>query len=95
MLKRYIMIAFAVLAGAFVVLYAADYVVLRIRARSRSNAFGSMTIQRYYAVPKKGGKAEFLSADPQQRICTRSLFPQMGDPPCWYLARHTDQRIDM
>jgi hypothetical protein len=54
-----------------------------------------MTIQRYYAVPQKGGKIEFLSADPQQQTCTHSLFPQMGDPPCWYLARHTDQRIDM
>jgi hypothetical protein len=95
MMKRYSMITFGTLAAAFVVLYAGDYVVLRIRVRSGGNAFGFMTVRRYYAVPQKGGKIEFLSADPQQQTCTHSLFPQMGDPPCWYLARHTDQRIDM
>jgi hypothetical protein len=95
MSKRHIMIGFAGLAGVFVLLYAGDYVVLRVRIRSRGNAFGSMIVRRYYAVPQKGGKIEFLSADPQQQTCTYSLFPQMGDPPCWYLARHTDQRIEM
>jgi hypothetical protein len=95
MLKGYIMITFAGLAGVFVLLYAGDYAVLRIKVRSSGNAFGSMIVRRYYAVPQKGGKIEFLSADPQQQPCTHSLFPQMGDPPCWYLARHTDQRIDM
>jgi NAD(P)-dependent dehydrogenase (short-subunit alcohol dehydrogenase family) len=52
-------------------------------------------VRRYYAVPQKSGKIEFLHADPQQQNCVYSLFPHMGDAPCWYLLRHTEQRIDM
>jgi hypothetical protein len=52
-------------------------------------------VRRYYAVPQKSGKIEFLHADPQEQNCVHSLFPHMGDAPCWYMLRHTEQRIDM
>jgi len=94
MAKRYIVLTLAGVAGALLLFYAGDYVALHVRIH-RGNAFSSVTVRRFYAVPQKGGKVEFLSADPQQQTCTRSLFPQMGNPPCWYLARHSEQRIDM
>ena len=94
MWKRYIAYTLAGLAGFLLILYVGDYIVLRWRMRNGS-AFGVMTVHRYYAVPLKNGKIDFLPADPQQQTCTQSFFPQMGDPPCWYLARHTEQRIDM
>jgi len=95
MWKRYLGWTLAILAGALVVLYAGDYVVLHLRIWSGGNVFASMTVHRYYAVPLKSGKIDFYPADSQQQTCTRSIFPQMGDLPCWYLARHTDQRINV
>jgi hypothetical protein len=94
MWKRYIACTLAGLAGLLVILYIGDYVVLRLRM-SNGSGLGEMTVHRYYAVQLKSGKIDFLPADPQQQTCTQSLFPHMGDPPCWYLAQHTDQRIDM
>lgn len=95
MWKRFIAIAALWLVGAVLVCYLVDYAVLEIRIHSDGNAFGSMTLRRYYAVPLKNGKIEFLSADPIDQTCVHSLFPHLGDPPCWYLVRHPEQRIDM
>jgi len=25
----------------------------------------------------------------------RSLFPHFGNPPCWYLRKHTEKQIDI
>ena len=94
MLKRHLLSGLAALTVALFLLYIGDYVVLRLKVRN-GTAFATMTIHRYYAVPQKNGKLEFLSIDPQPETCTHSLFPQMAHSPCWYLARHTDQRIDM
>lgn len=94
MWKRYIAYTLAGLVGVLLILYVGDYIVLRLKMRNGS-AFGAMTVHRYYAVPLKNGKIDFLGADSQQQTCTQSLFPHLGNPPCWYLARHTDQRIDM
>jgi len=95
MLKRYIALSLACIAGTLLVVYAGDYVVLQLRIRGHGNAFGTVTVRRYYAVPQKSGKVEFLSAEPQDQTCVHSLFPQMGSPPCWYLVRHSEQRLDM
>lgn len=94
MRKRYIALTFASLAGVLLALYVGDYVFLWLRIQ-RGNTFGSVTVRRYYAVPQKSGKIEFLQAEPQDQTCVRSLFPHMGDAPCWYVRRHTEQRIDI
>ena len=95
MLKRYVALTLGCLAGVLLVLYAGDYGILQLRIRSNGNVFGTVTVHRFYAVPQKSGKLEFLSTDPQDQTCVRSLFPHMGNQPCWYLVRHTEQRIDM
>ncbi|HET9741462.1 MAG TPA: hypothetical protein VFQ00_01825 [Terriglobales bacterium] len=74
--------------------YVADWIVLRFRVHSGS-ALGSVLVHRYYAIPQKGGKLEFMPADTEEVTCVNALFPHMDDPPCWYLVRHADQRIDM
>jgi hypothetical protein len=94
MWKRYIALTFASLLGVLVASYLGDYILLRFRIH-RGNGFGSVTVHRYYAVPQKSGKVDFLHADPQDQNCAHSLFPHMGDAPCWYLLHHTEQRIDL
>lgn len=79
----------------FVVLYAADYLLLRYRVATNRNPYGTVTVQSYYAVPRKDHKTEFLFNDPQDETCVNSLFPHWGDRPCWYLTRNTQKRINM
>lgn len=72
-----------------------DYIVLRIRIATNHQAFGTVTVDPLYAVPQKDHKTQYMMGDPTDQECVHSLFPHMGDSPCWYLSRHTDQQINM
>jgi hypothetical protein len=60
----------------------------------RRQPYGSVTVQRYYALHKGKQKTNFMFAEPEPQTCVHALFPHSGHPPCWYLARHAEQRID-
>ena len=94
-IARFLRRGFAAVVLTLGVVYATDYLVLRYRIARNEAPFGTVTVRPYYAVPQKDHKTEFLFGDPQDETCVSSLFPQMGDSPCWYLRRHTDKRIDM
>jgi len=83
----------AVLLAA--VAYALDYSVLRFRMATNRNAMGTVTVRPVYAVPQKNHRTEFLVGDSQDQACVHSLFPHLGDAPCWYLTRHKEQQINM
>jgi hypothetical protein len=78
----------------FVVVYVGDYLSVRFKIPRNRQPFGVVRVQRYYAVPKKNGKPDFYFDQPQNETCVHSLFPHFGDPPCWYLNRHAEQRIN-
>jgi hypothetical protein len=85
-------------AGAFLLLaaaYLADYAVLRFRLATNRGATSSVTVRPVYAVPQKNRSTEFLLGDPEDQTCVNSLFPHMGDSPCWYLRSHKEQQINM
>jgi hypothetical protein len=69
-------------------LYGGDYLTAR-------GAFGSVKIERYYAIPQKDGKTEFVFATPENQTCVQSLLPHLGYSPCWYMNRHRRKRIDL
>ena len=85
--------------GAFmvatVIAYIGDYLVLRYRIATNHHPFNTITVQPYYAVSRKDHKTEFVMADPTDQQCTNSLFPQMGDRPCWYLSRHANPQVNL
>ena len=83
----------AIVVVSLVGVYAGDYVALQYRNRSQS-AFDQVTIQNYYAVPRKDGRTEYMLEDPVTKTCVHSLFPHFGYSPCWYLERRKLQRID-
>jgi hypothetical protein len=56
---------------------------------------GTVNVQTSYAVKQKDGKVEYYFNPPENQTCVRSLFPHMGYPPCWYLARKRAQQINM
>ena len=75
--------------------YLVDFIVLRWKFAHSSDAFGKVTVRRYYAVSRKDGKEEYMEDDPRVESCVHSLYPHSTLPPCWYLERHKERRIDM
>ena len=68
---------------------------LSIRLRfPRGDPFGQVTVHRYYALHKSREKMSILNTEPAEQTCVRSAFPHLGFAPCWYLERHTEQRVD-
>lgn len=88
LLKRIVL----AIVAAVLLAYAADYVSLRARL---PGSLTTVEVQPYYAVPQRNGKTEIDMLDPVDQPCVRSLFPHMGNPPCWYVQGHTQKRIDM
>ena len=79
---------------SLVIVYVGDDLSVRYRIPKGRQPLGTVTIQRYDAIPEKNGKTEFAFEDPVIQTCVHSLFPHMGYPPCWYLGRHSQQRIN-
>jgi hypothetical protein len=78
------------LSVAVALLYLGDGLLLHFR----HDPLGLVVVERYDAIPEKNGKTEFSFEEPTNQTCVRALFPHMGYPPCWYLRRHSEQRIN-
>ena len=88
--KKTLLAAMALLAAA----YGCDYLWVRYRiANSKAGqAFGSVTF--YDSTTMKNGKVEVFYDQPLIEVCVRTIFPQVGDRPCWYANRRTVKSID-
>jgi hypothetical protein len=84
----------AILALLLAVVYAGDFLSLRLRI-PRREPLGSVTVRRYYAVTLKNHKTEYMFDEPESQTCVNSLFPHDGHDPCWYLSRHSRQQINI
>jgi hypothetical protein len=73
--------------------YLCDYLSLRFRIPNRE-PLGSIKVHPLIAVKLKGSKTEYISGDAAQQSCSNSLFPQLGNLPCWYVAGHPYPRTD-
>lgn len=87
---RILTIAFVLLA----IVYLCDDLAVRYRIPRSREPLGAVTIQRYDAISEKNNKTEFDFESPITVACVHSLFPHMGYQPCWYLRRHSEQRIN-
>jgi hypothetical protein len=94
-LKRAIVIGITSALALTALAYAIDYAVFRYKVAKNRQAFAQFTVTSYDAIPQKSGKTLMIFHPPEQQTCVNSLFPREGYPPCWYLQRHTEQRIDM
>jgi hypothetical protein len=80
--------------------YIGDYLFVRLRMAfpKGGEAFGTVTMERLYAIPQKNGKVEyeFDARQPELAVpCVHSLLPHMGNSPCWYLQRNSQKPIPM
>jgi hypothetical protein len=71
------------------VLYLGDALAFWLPIPPGRQQYGVVQIQRYYAMPLKGGKTEYGSDGTETQTCVHSLFPHQGLPPCWYASRKT------
>ena len=92
-MKRKLFVSIGAVAILALTLYVVDFVVLRIKV-ARGDGYDLVQVHVVYQIPQKGNKAEYVPGDPQTESCVRSLFPHLGETPCWYLRRHTQQQIN-
>jgi hypothetical protein len=92
-----------VLAGVVLLaglVYGGDYLFVRYRMAypKAGAAFGSVVMERLYAIPQKNGATEYEFDARQPEVnttCIHSLFPHLGYQPCWYLQRNSQKPIPM
>jgi len=94
-LRRLFVVTILSVIAAAALAYGLDYAVFRVRAATHQDAYGSVTVNHYYAVLQKNGKTQFIFDPPRAQTCVNALFPHEGWLPCWYLSRHPDQRTDI
>ncbi len=90
-LRRWIARAAAAMVLFTFALYCSDYLSLRYTIPKGRQVFGSVRVNRFLAVPLKNGKNEYDPIGSEEVPCTQSLFPQLGDAPCWWLKRHRER----
>jgi len=86
-MKRILWLSLRLLLAAIVVLYLADWAVLRVRM-AHGTGYGTVQVDEYLSTPLKGNKDEYDFMGTQSQPCSHSIFPH-GGAPCWWLARHT------
>jgi hypothetical protein len=82
------------------IVFAFDYLLVRFKMvhPKSGDAFGTVQMERLYAIPQKNGKVEYEFDARQPEVitpCVHSLFPHMGESPCWYLQRNSQKPIPM
>jgi hypothetical protein len=82
--------ALVVLVVLLGLLYVGDWVVLRVRV-SHGTAYRVISVNQFLATPLKGNKVEYDLMGTVPVTCSRSIFPQQGNPACWWLEKHTSQ----
>ena len=90
-MKRMFLKAGSVLLATLALVWTGDYVLLRLR----HTQFSTVAVRRYYAIDKKANKVEYIFDSARDQSCVNSLFPHMGQVPCWYLRRHAEERIEI
>jgi hypothetical protein len=94
-LRRIFIGTVLIILGVALLAFGVDFTVFRIRAATNHNAYGSVTVNHYYAILQKNGKTSLIFDPPQPEGCVNALFPHTGLQPCWYLTRHPDQRTNI
>src|SRR6185437_12916535 len=77
-----ILFPFAIVIAFFGLLYLADWGVLEFRV-AHGSAYRTVQINQFLATPLKGNKEEYDMMGTFGQKCSRSIFPQKGNMPCW------------
>ncbi len=84
MIFRWVALTLLGIVASAALVYLGDYVIFLVRGQP----LDQITVTRYMAAPLKGNKTELYYEGTGPMSCSKSLFPQNGWSPCWYLRRH-------
>jgi len=70
--------------------YLGDALVLQVKLR-RGTAYDVVQVDQLVTTPLKGQKVEYDFAGRIPVTCVRSIFPQLGAQPCWWVRQHSTQ----
>jgi len=70
-------------------LYPADWAVWRVRV-AHGGGMGSVAVDLYTVADLKGGKEDYYANGTVTLPCTKSIYPQEGSNPCWWVERHRE-----
>jgi len=77
-MKRSLAFIILSLGTILLMVYAANYLLIRYKLARNHDPLGSVTVRRYYAIEKKANKTEYVFAGAQDEQCVNSLFPHGG-----------------
>jgi hypothetical protein len=86
---KMLMRAVGILLLGAALLYVVDFAVWRVRLAS-GGGMGSVTVDMYTVAGLKGGKEDYYANGTVAMPCTKSIYPQEGSDPCWWLERHRE-----
>ena len=72
---------------ATAVVYLGDWAVWRVRVAG-GGGMGNVTVGMLQVAAMKGNKEEYFPDGTEVVQCSRSLFPQTGAGPCWWVEQH-------
>ena len=90
-MKRAFIIVIAVGLATFFV----DYISARFHIPRSRQVLDCIQVLRDFGIHLQDKTIEYTAAMPVEEECVLSLFPHFGDPPCWYLRRHTRQHVEL
>jgi hypothetical protein len=70
-------------------LYVGDFAVWRARVAA-GGGMGMVTVDLYTVADLKGGKEDYYANGTVSMPCTKSIYPQAGSNPCWWVERHRE-----
>ncbi len=76
-----------VLLSAALLLYPIDWLLWQLR-RMTGDGMSTVQVTEITAATLKGNRFEVYSEQLTLAVCSRSLLPQAGARPCWWLRRH-------
>lgn len=86
---KFVLRGFLALAVFAAFLYAADDLWARYRGRPTEQ----IKVGLYYAAMNHFNQIEYSVGPPVMMTCVDALLPHFGYVPCWYLRRHTIQKV--
>jgi hypothetical protein len=81
--------AVAALLLLAMVAYPVDWAIWRARV-AQAGGMGSFSVERFTVAELKDGKEDYYADGTEAVLCSRTLYPQGGFNPCWWVERHRE-----
>ena len=86
---RMVMRSVGVLVLLAMLAYPVDWAIWRVRVAA-GGGMDKITVDHFVVAELKGNKEDYYPDGTSVVDCSKSLFPEAGSGPCWWLARHRE-----